>query len=125
MKQIVIKTNEKDLQDFYVNSLGGIVTKKYTLPEKDAIKMYNVPMDVDVYELKLQNLKLMILMYEEITEDCLQHICLNINNVEEIYLKASKNHYKTYHRKQGALESFYIKDNHNNLLDFKHNLKAV
>lgn len=124
MKQIVIKTNERDLQNFYVNTLGGTVTKNYTLPEKDAILLYNIPMDVNVYELKLQKFKLIILIYEVFEEDSLQHICLNLKNIEEIYSKASKNHYRTYHREKGLLESFYIKDNNNNLFDFKHNLKV-
>ena len=42
-QQVVLKTTESDIQEFYVGILGGKITRHITLYEKDAIRIFNIP----------------------------------------------------------------------------------
>lgn len=123
MKQIVLKTSQKDVQEFYVETLGGKIIKNYVLQEKDAVKKYFIPMQLEVYEIKLQTIKLELIICEEAEEESLQHVYFELENSPEIFSKAAENSFKTYLRRRNNTNYYYIKDRNSNLIEFKNKKK--
>lgn len=119
MKHIEIKTKKSDIQEFYVEILGGIISRHYTLPEKDAVKKYHLPLQLEVYELKIQNKLLDLLVYEVFEQDSLDHIYLELDNASKIYFKAEEKKYIAKKRKNGKSETYFIIDSNNNLFEIK------
>jgi len=123
VKQIVVKTKESDIQEFYVGILGGKITRHFTLNEKDAIRIYNIPQQLEVYELKLQNIRFELVVCEVFEQDSLQHVCLQLDNTSEVFTKALERHYWTHLRKSSKPETYFIKDKNNNLFELKTKLQ--
>jgi len=122
-KQIVLKTAGSDIQEFYVGILGGKIIRHFSLNVKDAKKIFNIPKKLEVFELKLQNIKFLLFIYEVFEQDSLQHIYLRLDNASEVFLKAFENNYCTSVRKKCEIETYFIKDKNNNLFELKNKMK--
>jgi len=123
LEQIVLKTTESDIHEFYVGILGGKITSTYTLNKEDAMRNFNIPQQVKVYELKLQNMQFQLTVYEVFELDSLEHLFLTLNNVSEIFKKACEKNYCTHLQKKGERISYFIKDNNNNLFELNNKMQ--
>ena len=117
--QVVLKTKESDIQEFYVGVLGGKITRHFTLSAEEAIKSFDIPQSMEVYELKLQNTLFELCPCEVFEQDSLQHMCLHLDNAPKAYLKALAHHYWTGLRKKEDRETYFIKDKNNNLFELE------
>ena len=118
-KQVVLKTTERDIEEFYVGVLGGKITKHFTLNAVDAIKNFDIPQPMEVYELKLQNMLFELCPYEVLEQDSLQHMYLHLDSAANAYMKAFAHHYWTNLRKKDGRETYFIKDKNNNLFELE------
>lgn len=118
-KQIVLKTTENDIQEFYVGILGGKITRHFNLNVEEAIKSFDIPQALEVYELKLQNKLFELCPYEAFEQDSLQHMCLHLDGASDAFKKALMHNYWTYLRKKDDRETYFIKDKNNNLFELE------
>ena len=118
-KQVVVKTTESDIKEFYVGILGGKIIRHFTLNAEDAIKNFDIPQPQDVYEMKLQNMLFELCPYEVLEEDSLQHLYLHLDNPLMAYKKAFAHHYWTGLQKKDGRETYFIKDKNNNLFELE------
>ncbi len=123
LEQIVLKTTESDIHEFYVGVLGGKITSTYTLNMEDAMRNFNIPQQVKVYELKLQNIQFQLIIYEAFELDSLDHLLLPLNNVSEIFKKACEKNYCSHLQKKGERISYFIQDNNNNLFELQNKMQ--
>lgn len=119
VKHIALETTARDIHDFYVEILGGKITRKFTLRENEALKIFRMPEQIEVVEIQLQKLKLVLFIYEVFEQDSLQHICLQLNRAAEIFGKARQNNYWTHLRKKDKSEAYFIKDNNGNMFEIR------
>lgn len=117
--QVVLKTTLSDIQEFYVDVLGGKITRHFKMNVNDAIENLDIPQAQDVYELELQNMHFELCPYAEFEQDSLQNLCLHLDGASKAYLNAFKHHYWTYLQKKDGKETYYIKDKHNNLFELE------
>jgi len=118
-QQIVLKTAKSDIQEFYVEILGGKITRRFTLYKKDAIRIFNIPQELEIYELELQNIQFELFVYEVFGQDSLQHICLMLDDASKSFMKASEKNYWAHLQKKNEKETYFIKDKNNNLFELK------
>lgn len=118
-KQVVLKTTESDIQEFYVGVLGGKITRHFTLNAEEAIKSLDIPQPQDVYELKIQNMLFELCPCEVFEQDSLQHMCLHLDNAPNAFRKALAHKYWTCLRKKDGKETYFIKDKNNNLFELE------
>jgi len=123
LEQIVLKTTESDIHEFYVGVLGGKITSTYTLNMEDAMRNFNIPQQVKVYELKLQKMQFQLTVYEAFELDSLEHLLLPLNNVSEIFKKACEKNYCSHLQKKGERISYFIQDNNNNLFELQNKMQ--
>jgi len=118
-QQVVLKTTESDIQEFYVGILGGKITRHFTLYEKDAIRIFNIPHQLEVYEIELQDIQFELFVYEVFEQDSLQHICLLLDDALKPFIKASEKNYWAHLKRGNEKESYFIKDKNNNLFELR------
>lgn len=117
--QVVLKTKESDIQEFYVDILGGEITRHFPLNVEQAIKSFDIPQAMEVYEVKLKNTLFELCPYEAFEQDSLQHLCLHLNSAANAYNKAFVHKYWTGLRKKNGKETYFIKDKNNNLFELE------
>lgn len=116
---IVLKTTESDIEEFYVGILGGKITRHFTITSEDAIKSFDIPQPLKVYELKLQNMLFELCPCEVFEVDSLQHTYLHLDNALNAYRKAYGHNYWTCLRKNNGKETYFIRDKNNNLFELE------
>ncbi|MBN1596814.1 MAG: hypothetical protein JW894_00825 [Bacteroidales bacterium] len=119
LRHIALEIKESDLRDFYIEILGGKITREFTLNESDAKKIFNISGPLNVYELAIGNLKFELFIHDSLEQDSLQHICVQMDNPSEVFSKAIEMKYKTHLRKNNERETYFIKDNNGNLFEIK------
>jgi len=119
LKEVALKTTKNDIEEFYVGILGGKIEGHHTIDEKEAIKRFNIPQEIEVYDVKLQDMLLELFAYETIEEDSLQHINLQLANIPNTIMKAVEKKYWANIRKVNDSETYFIKDHNNNLFELK------
>lgn len=117
--QVVLKTKESDIQEFYVDVLGGKITRHFALNVEEAINSFDIPQAMEVYELKLQNKLFELCPYEVLEQDSLEHMCLHLDSASSAYTKALDHKYWTCVRKKDGKETYFIKDKNNNLFELE------
>lgn len=118
-KQVVLKTKESDIQEFYVGILGGKIMRHFSLNAEDAIESFDIPQPLEVYELKLQDMLFELCPCEVFEQDSLQHMYLHKDNALNTYMKARLHNYWTSMRNKDGRETYYIKDKNNNLFELE------
>lgn len=126
LRHIALEVKESDIQDFYVNILGGTISDQFKLGKEEANKIFQVPKELEIYKLKLvnlqsegRNLELELFVHDCIEQDCLQHICLQVENASNVFQRASEKHYWAYLRKANNKETYFIKDHNENMFELK------
>lgn len=119
LQHIALEIKEKDLRDFYIGILGGKIENKSTLKREDVTNVFEVYKQAPVYNLQLQDIKFELFVHETIEQDSLQHFCINLKNASRIYEKANVKKYRTYLKKRGDIETYFISDDNGNMFEVK------
>lgn len=126
LKHVALEVKESDIQDFYINILGGTISEQFTLAKEVANNIFQIPKELEIYKLKLvniqtkgKNLELELFVHDCIEQDCLQHICLQVDDPSNVFQKANEKHYWTYLRKSNEKETYFIKDHNDNMFELK------
>ena len=121
IKHIVLETTEKDIQNFYVDILGGTISKTFSQNDEDAKEIFQLFKPTEVRDLDLPSLKIRLFIHDSIVKDSLQHVCLELDNALDVFQKATKKHYWTYTKKSDDRETYFIRDNNRNLFEIRSN----
>ena len=121
IQHIALETTENDIQDFYVDILGGTISKTFSQNDEDSREIFQLFKPTKVHELDLPSLKIKLFIHDSIVKDSLQHVCLELANASDVFQKATKKHYWTYAKKSDDKETYFIRDNNRNLFEIRSN----
>jgi hypothetical protein len=119
LQHIALEIREKDLQDFYIGILGGILENQVTLREEDASNIFQIDKKVPVYFLKINDLTLELFVNEATEHKRFQHVCISHENALQILQKAKEKEYWTFLRKKEKGCTCFIRDANSNMFEIK------
>lgn len=118
---IALDIIENDLQDFYINILGGTIVRQFVLNDSISSSVFQLPKSVDVTILDIQDVQFE-LFTNKAENECLpdyKHLCFDMKNAQEIRDKAVAGNYKIHERQGSAGITYFIKDRNNNMFEIK------
>jgi len=122
LKHIALQITSNDLHNFYINILKGEVTHQFSLHAALANDIFGIKQDIDIYYLKLDQIVFELFIYSSIIKKTFNHICIELDNAHNSYKMAKKANYWTYLRKSNNNETYFIKDNNENILELKNKI---
>lgn len=116
---IGLQINEFDLNDFYVDVLGGKIENSFTLNSADTQLIFGLNEEIKAYFVSWEGLMFELFVRDKILEKSCSHSCLISKNATTIANKAVEKGYSLYIRKKYEKDTYFIKDKTNNLFEIK------
>jgi len=111
--------DQKEVINFYQNVLGMVEIKNYTLNENLASLFFNIYRKTSVYLMQRDNLVLELFVNPKSLDQGFNHICIEINNREDLVSDAVESSYKYIRRKREYFDQIFISDKSGNLFEIK------
>ena len=123
LKHVGLTVSKDDIQNFYIDILGFRADGEFQLNHELSESIFNIKNDIEVRYLVNNEVTLELFIYPNSdTHHSFQHLCLRMENCEEIYEKALGKKYWSFRRTNAKNQStYFIKDNMNNLFELKNN----
>ena len=123
LKHAGLTVSKDDIQNFYMNILGFRAEGEFQLNNELSESIFNIRGDIEVRYLVKDEITLELFIFSKFAQNqSFQHLCLQIENCDEIYKKARENKYWTFRKTNSKNQStYFIKDNMNNLFELKNN----
>ena len=124
LKHIALSITERDLNDFYIDILGGRLIGNSILRQKDASQIFDINKQVDVYYLELDNIELELFINPVLSDTSFNHTCLEIDSADKIFMHAFDKNYWTHLRNSSERETYFIKDKNGNMFELKNKING-
>lgn len=112
--------SKEELNDFYKEILGFQMEYKFDLNIEMAIKIFDIEEQPEVYLYSRDGIKLELFHYKEKTIQGFGHICLELDNREEVAQKAKSLSYETIRiYRNDRPDILFIKDKAGNIIELK------
>ncbi len=119
LKHIALEIWEKDIQEFYIEILGGKIINQFVLDGEVTKEIFNINEPVNVYCISMKNIEFELFVHEYLNRNTFRHTCIEMENANDIFDLASKKNYWVHLRKSGSNKTYFIKDKNGNLFEFK------
>ena len=120
LKHIGITINDnKDLENFYINILGLKKEHEFTLKPEYSRKIFNIDDNTQIHLLKKDDLLLEIFIKELPVNTNYTHICIEVENMDEILKKVKEKNYKHTIIEREKDNLVFISDKSDNLFEIK------
>lgn len=114
-------TSYNEIEQFYHEILGMREIKRFTLNKALSMDIFSIEKETAVFQLQKDTLLLEIFLTPERRDPGFNHICISINNREEIVNKATQYSYKCLRIKREYSDLIFITDNSGNIFEVKQN----
>jgi len=108
-----------EIKDFYADILGLEVTRKFTLPKEISAKVFGIEKETEVTQVGRKDFAIEIFKSDDCGCRSYQHVCIAVDNREEVIQKARDNNYPTIIVKRDISDLVFIKDKSDNLFEVK------
>lgn len=119
IKHIGLQVIEKDIEVFYKSLLKGKINGSFILEQDLAMAIFNIKKQVKVVHVICEDIDFELFVNDSTSLPTFQHVCLQLQNAHEVYKKAAAKGYWTYSHKRSDQETYFIKDNMNNIFELK------
>lgn len=116
---IGLQINESDLNDFYVDVLGGKIENSFTLNSADAQLIFGLNEEIKAYFVSWEGLMFELFVRDVILPKSCSHNCLITKNATKIANRAQEKGYSLYVRKKYEKDTYFIQDKNTNLFEIK------
>ena len=110
---------QTEVVNFYQNVLEMEMINNFTLTKSLSSKIFGKEHTPSVFLLKKDELYFEIFVSKETQIQNYNHICIKIENREELFEKAKKNRYKCYRKKRDKPDLMFIYDKSGNVFEIK------
>ncbi len=121
LKHIGISVNEKnEIEKFYKEILNFEIDYDFVIESHIAKQIFNIEKAIPVFVIKNKDLVLEVFVVNEKIKSTFNHICLELENRDEIIKKVKKDNYfcdKIKSKNKG--ETYFVKDKSGNLFELK------
>ena len=113
LSHVGLQITDNDLQNFYIECLGGTIVEKKELKRERAFDIFYISKNTNVYYVLLNNLLLELFVHQCDMQNTFTHLCIKCENYEAIKNQCKKYHYSMIEDNN----KFFIKDNNNNTFE--------
>jgi catechol 2,3-dioxygenase-like lactoylglutathione lyase family enzyme len=115
----LIGKSEKNSKLFFSNLLGLSLVKKFTLSKILSNQIFKINETINVLVYKNQEICFEIFLQKYEQKDSYHHICIDVNNKEEIIEKCKINNIEYFKANKENKQLLFIKDLAGNLFEVK------
>ena len=120
LEHIALTISEPDdIKDFYLDILGMKEMKNFILNKSLANKIFNIDKEVSVYLLQKNDISLEIFILPGQSKHGFEHICLAVNDREELVENCLKQNYECIRIERDLFDLVFIKDKSGNVFEIK------
>ena len=119
LRHIGLQVSQSDVENFYVQVLGGIIENSFVLSPEDGSLIFGIEKQMPVYWLNCNGFIMELFVNEEVTIPNCHHTCFFTPQAMAIHTRAAKKGYSVYIRKKYEQDTYFIKDNQRNLFEIK------
>ncbi len=87
--------DEKEITDFYFNILGMELIRSFEINSKLSADIFNIEGSFPVFHVRKDDVLIELFLKEHQKQSDFNHICINVDNRDEIISKAKDAGYKT------------------------------
>jgi len=117
---VAVSINDlSEIKDFYVNILGLEIIKKFTLSKDISGQIFNIEKETEVTVIGKDDFSMEIFKSNKTYHYDFQHVCVTVNNREQVIQKAKGNNYPCIIIERDTSDVVFIKDKSNNLFEIK------
>lgn len=111
--------NSEEIKNFYKDILVMVEVKNFELDKNLAKQFFNINRDTAVYLMQKDELFLELFVNENFINDSFSHICIEVENREDITKKALSRSYKCVRREREDFDQIFISDKSGNIFELK------
>lgn len=120
LNHIGITINEKaDIKNFYADILGFETKDKFTLSKILSKQIFGIDKDTEIVVTAKKNFIMELFIATEANHRNFQHICITVDNRDEVIKKTKKNNYPCTVIKRDTSDIVFIQDRSNNSFEIK------
>ena len=120
LEHIAITINDsREISSFYKGILGMQEVRSFVLNETLSEKIFGIPIETPVYQLKNGELLLEIFVNPKKKENDFNHICFKINDRQTLINKAIAQNYECIQIEREKYNLVFIKDKSGNVFEIK------
>lgn len=114
--------DSQEVKNFYHNVLGMIEIRNYELDKNLAKQFFNIYKNTTVYLMQKDDFVLELFVNDNYVNISFSHVCIKVNNREEMVEKAIANSYKYIRREREHFDQIFISDKSGNIFELKDRL---
>ncbi|MFO7829540.1 MAG: VOC family protein [Bacteroidales bacterium] len=120
LEHVAIKVNSSDeIINFYQNMLGMEQVRNFVLDKSLSTKIFGVNENLTVYLMQRDDLVLEIFILKQNQQQLINHLCISIDNREEIIKKIHERDFETIIIEREQSDLVFIKDKSGNIFEIK------
>jgi len=108
-----------DIKDFYLDILGMKEVKNFVLNKVLANKIFGVNKEISVFLLQKDDISLEIFILHGQSKRSFEHICLAVNDREELVENCLKQNYECIRIERDLFDLIFLKDKSGNVFEIK------
>ena len=109
----------QEVKDFYINILEMKELKSFVLKSELAQKIFNIDKDTSAFFLQKDDLFLELFVSDEKLKQGFNHICISVNNRENLVKKSEAKNYNCVRIKREFSDLIFINDKSGNIFEVK------
>jgi catechol 2,3-dioxygenase-like lactoylglutathione lyase family enzyme len=114
---------ETDIQQFYLDILQFEPDWRFTLPDEISRQFFGISQEPKVVVLKNGQLKLELFVHEEPLTCGYSHLCIEVDDREEIARKCAAAGFPVLRKKRKQGDLIFIKDRSGNVFELKNKIR--
>ena len=112
-------TDSKEVINFYQNILGMVEIKNFKLEKGLAKHFFSISKEISVYLMQKDDIFLELFVNTKSYNHGFNHICIKVENRDDIIENAKKYLYKCIRREREYFDQIFISDNSGNIFEIK------
>jgi catechol 2,3-dioxygenase-like lactoylglutathione lyase family enzyme len=115
----------KEIENFYQEILGMKLVKEFALNQGLANKIFNIPLDTQVFLLQSGDMFLEVFIAEKHGACAFDHICIEVPDRELLLSKADAGGYPITRIERDFSDLIFVKDKSGNVFEIKEGEKSA
>ena len=111
--------DSQEVKNFYQNVLGMVEVRNYELGKDLAKQFFNIYENTSVYLMQKDDIVLELFVNGNFINHGFNHICIKVENREEVVSNAKNNFYKCVRREKEHFDQIFISDKSGNIFEIK------
>ena len=112
-------TDPEEVENFYLNILGMNESRNFVLDRDLAVKIFGMDQAPSVFQLHNEDVFLEIFISESTGDHGFRHICLKVEDREELVNKAGQGGYSCTRISREYADLIFIRDKSGNIFEIK------